>query len=170
MVIATENPYGSSGTQMLPESQLDRFLICLSMGYPSHKDTVAILKDNHLHMTEQVQPVLTPDELLACRRQAEAVYVHEELYEYIVNLSEETRQSEWFAMGVSPRGAIALLRMSKAMAVLDGRDYVTAEDVQKVIFDVFGHRVKISAKARTEGMCTQDAIKQLLKSVKLPRN
>lgn len=99
----------------------------------------------------------------------EAVFVHEEIYEYIAYLSEETRGNELFSMGVSPRGAIALLKMSKAMAVLDGRDFVTAEDIHKVIFDVFGHRVKLSAKAKAEGMNVQKAINLLLKTVKSPR-
>lgn len=169
VVIATENPYGSSGTQMLPESQLDRFLICLSMGYPEHKDAIEILKGNHKNAAGQVVPVLTLEELEECKKQAEAVFVHEEMYEYIVNLTEETRKNELFSMGVSPRGAIALLKMTKAMAVLDGRDYVTAEDVHRVIGDVFGHRVKLSAKARTEGLNTQAAIRQLLRVVKVPR-
>lgn len=169
VVIATENPYGSSGTQMLPESQLDRFLICLSMGYPKHKDAIQILKGNHMNLAEQVNPVLSLAELQAFKEQAAAVFVHEEIYEYIVNLSEETRQNEWFSMGVSPRGAIALLKMAKAMAVLAGRDFVTAQDVHNVIIDVFGHRVKLSAKARTGGLDIPEAIKQLVRTVKPPR-
>lgn len=169
VVIATENPYGSSGTQMLPESQLDRFLVCLSMGYPAHQDAVEILKGNHMNLAEHVNPVMSLAELEEYKKQAENVFVHEEIYEYIAYLSEETRGNELFSMGVSPRGAIALLKMAKAMAVLDGRDFVTAEDIHKVIFDVFGHRVKLSAKARTEGMNVQKAINQLLKTVKSPR-
>lgn len=169
VVIATENPYGSSGTQMLPESQLDRFLVCLSMGYPDHKDAIEILKGNHKNLAEQVEPVLSLSELAEFKKQAESVFVHEEVYEYIVNLAEETRKNDLFSMGVSPRGAIALLKMSKAMAVLEARDYVTAEDVHKVIGDVFGHRLKLSGKARTQGMDVQAAVKQLLREVKAPR-
>lgn len=169
VVIATENPYGSSGTQMLPESQLDRFLVCLSMGYPDHKDAIEILKGNHKNLAEQVEPVLSLSELGELKKQAENVFVHEEVYEYIVNLAEETRKNDLFSMGVSPRGAIALLKMSKAMAVLEARDYVTAEDVHKVIGDVFGHRLKLSGKARTQGMDVQAAVKQLLREVKAPR-
>lgn len=169
VVIATENPYGSSGTQMLPESQLDRFLICLSMGYPAHRDAVEILKGNHLNLAEQVNSVMSLAELETFKKQAENMFVHEDIYEYIVNLSEETRRNELFSMGVSPRGAIALLKMVKAMAVLDGRDFVTAEDVHRVILDVFGHRVKLSAKARMEGMNVETAIRQLVRTVKSPR-
>lgn len=169
VVIATENPYGSSGTQMLPESQLDRFLVCLSMGYPAHQDAVEILKGNHMNLAEHVNPVMSLAELEEFKKQVQNVFVHEEIYEYIAYLSEETRRNELFSMGVSPRGAIALLKMAKAMAVLEGRDFVTTEDIHKVIFDVFGHRVKLSAKARTEGMNVQKAINQLLKTVKSPR-
>lgn len=169
VVIATENPYGSSGTQMLPESQLDRFLVCLSMGYPAHQDAVEILKGNHMNLAEHVNPVMSLAELEEFKKQVQNVFVHEEIYEYIAYLSEETRRNELFSMGVSPRGAIALLKMAKAMAVLEGRDFVTTEDIHKVIFDVFGHRVKLSVKARTEGMNVQKAINQLLKTVKSPR-
>ena len=126
VVIATENPYGSSGTQMLPESQLDRFMVCLSMGYPSHADAVAILKGNAGKPLSKVQEVISMEEVLALRAMTNDLYVKDEIYEYIVNLVEATRTMEIFSMGASPRGTIALLRMAKAMAVIDGRDYVCA--------------------------------------------
>ena len=136
VVIATENPYGSSGTQMLPESQLDRFMVCLSMGYPSHADAVAILKGNAGKPLSKVQEVISMEEVLALRAMTNDLYVKDEIYEYIVNLVEATRTMEIFSMGASPRGTIALLRMAKAMAVIDGRDYVCAKDVQDVARDV----------------------------------
>ena len=120
VVIATENPYGSSGTQMLPESQLDRFMVCLSMGYPSHADAVAILKGNAGKPLSKVQEVISMEEVLALRAMTNDLYVKDEIYEYIVNLVEATRTMEIFSMGASPRGTIALLRMAKAMAVIDG--------------------------------------------------
>ena len=118
VVIATENPYGSSGTQMLPESQLDRFMVCLSMGYPSHADAVAILKGNAGKPLSKVQEVISMEEVLALRAMTNDLYVKDEIYEYIVNLVEATRTMEIFSMGASPRGTIALLRMAKAMAVI----------------------------------------------------
>ena len=148
VVIATENPYGSSGTQMLPESQLDRFMVCLSMGYPSHADAVAILKGNAGKPLSKVQEVISMEEVLALRAMTNDLYVKDEIYEYIVNLVEATRTMEIFSMGASPRGTIALLRMAKAMAVIDGRDYVCAKDVQDVARDVLGHRVKLSARGK----------------------
>ena len=117
VVIATENPLGSSGTQMLPESQLDRFMVCLSMGYPNHEAAVNILKDNAHKPISTLQNVLTVEEFVELRKRTNDMYVHDSIYEYIVTLVEGTRTNPLFSMGASPRGSIALLRMAKAMAV-----------------------------------------------------
>ena len=164
VVIATENPYGSSGTQMLPESQLDRFMVCLSMGYPSHADAVAILKGNAGKPLSKVQEVISMEEVLALRAMTNDLYVKDEIYEYIVNLVEATRTMEIFSMGT-----IALLRMAKAMAVIDGRDYVCAKDVQDVARDVLGHRVKLSARGKAQGITMQQAIGMVIANVTAPR-
>ena len=169
VVIATENPYGSSGTQMLPESQLDRFMVCLSMGYPSHADAVAILKGNAGKPLSKVQEVISMEEVLALRAMTNDLYGKDEIYEYIVNLVEATRTMEIFSMGASPRGTIALLRMAKAMAVIDGRDYVCAKDVQDVARDVLGHRVKLSARGKAQGITMQQAIGMVIANVTAPR-
>ena len=169
VVIATENPYGSSGTQRLPESQLDRFMVCLSMGYPSHADAVAILKGNAGKPLSKVQEVISMEEVLALRAMTNDLYVKDEIYEYIVNLVEATRTMEIFSMGASPRGTIALLRMAKAMAVIDGRDYVCAKDVQDVARDVLGHRVKLSARGKAQGITMQQAIGMVIANVTAPR-
>lgn len=169
VVIATENPYGSSGTQMLPESQLDRFMVCLSMGYPSHADAVAILKGNAGKPLSKVQEVISMEEVLALRAMTNDLYVKDKIYEYIVNLVEATRTMEIFSMGASPRGTIALLRMAKAMAVIDGRDYVCAKDVQDVARDVLGHRVKLSARGKAQGITMQQAIGMVIANVTAPR-
>lgn len=169
VVIATENPYGSSGTQLLPESQLDRFMICLSMGYPAHYDAVQILKGNASNPVSKVQPVITLDELVEIRKFANDMFVKDEIYEYIVNIVEETRKNEMFSAGASPRGTIAILKMAKAMAVINGRDFVTAEDVQNVTPDALGHRVKLGQRARTQGINMDTAMEGLLRSVKSPR-
>ena len=169
VVIATENPYGSSGTQMLPESQLDRFMVCLSMGYPSHADAVAILKGNAGKPLSKVQEVISMEEVLALRAMTNDLYVKDEIYEYIVNLVEATRTMEIFSMGASPRGTIALLRMAKAMAVIDGRDYVCAKDVQDLARDVLGHRVKLSARGKAQGITMQQAIGMVIANVTAPR-
>lgn len=169
IVIATENPTGSSGTQMLPESQLDRFMICVSMGYPAHEDAINILKGEAANLIEQVKPVITAAELLQIRQDTESVFVHESIYDYIVTLVEETRKSELFEIGGSPRATIALLRIARAMAVLHGRDFVTAQDVQTVLTDVLGHRLKCSSRTRAEGLTMTEAIRKMQHQVKTPR-
>lgn len=168
VVIATENPYGSSGTQMLPESQLDRFMVCLSMGYPSHADAVAILKGNAGKPLSKVQEVISMEEVLALRAMTNDLYVKDEIYEYIVNLVINPDDGD-LSMGASPRGTIALLRMAKAMAVIDGRDYVCAKDVQDVARDVLGHRVKLSARGKAQGITMQQAIGMVIANVTAPR-
>ena len=170
IVIATQNPTGSSGTQMLPDSQLDRFLICLSMGYPEHGAEVAMLKDEVWKQVAAVKQVISLEEFKGLRAAVENVFVHDSIYEYIVSLVGATRANGLFSMGASPRGGIALLRMSRAMALLEGRDFVTAKDVQDVLEDVLGHRVKLSARARAEGKNMWACMQELLHTVKSPRS
>lgn len=168
-VIATENPLGSSGTQMLPESQLDRFMVCLSMGYPEHEAALDILKENAGKPLSKIVETISVEEFRTLRRRTNDMYVHDSIYEYIVTLVEKTRKDPYFAMGASPRGSIALLRMAKAMAVMYGREYVTPEDIRRVFADVLGHRVKISTKARAEGKDIKQALEELFQGVKVPR-
>lgn len=169
IVIATENPAGSSGTQLLPESQLDRFLIRLSMGYPGHEDAVALLKGEVWKQLSDVPPILSLEELRDIQDRTGKVFVHDSIYEYMVSLVEETRNNPLFALGASPRAAIALLRMSRAMAMLAGRDFVTAKDVQSVLIDVLGHRVRLSAKCRAEGIPISAAVDRLYEIVRSPK-
>lgn len=168
-VIATENPLGSSGTQMLPESQLDRFMVCLSLGYPDHEAATEILKENANKPINSLESVITVDRFMELRKKTNDMYVHDSIYDYIVTLVEGTRTDALFSMGASPRGSIALLRMAKAMAVLNERDYVTPEDIRSVLVDVLGHRVKLSTKARAEGKDIRSALDDLFSGVKVPR-
>ena len=169
VVIATENPFGSSGTQMLPESQLDRFMVCLSMGYPSHEDAIQILKGNATKKTDFIDRVITMEELLKLRETVNDMYVKDEIYDYIVSIVEATRTMDIFSMGASPRGTIAMLRMAKAMAIIAGRDYVVAEDVQKITKDTLGHRVKRRSRCKAQGISMEGAMEMLLQNVKAPR-
>ena len=145
-------------------------MVCLSMGYPAHSDAVEILKGNASNPISRVQAVMSAEELIGLRREANDLFIRDEIYEYIVNLVEVTRSWELFSMGASPRGTIAILKMAKAMAVIEGRNYVTAEDVQSVVRDTLGHRVKLGQRARAEGMNMDGAIRHLLEYVKPPRN
>jgi MoxR-like ATPase len=139
------------------------------MGYPEHEDAVSILKGEVWNQLESLEAIMDLQQLRRFRQMGDEVYVHDEIYEYIVSLVECTRSHEFFSMGASPRAAIALLKMSRGMAVLAGRDYVTAQDVQSVLKDVLGHRVKLSARARAEGKSMEECMEELKHSVKSPR-
>ncbi|MBR1874396.1 MAG: MoxR family ATPase [Eubacterium sp.] len=169
IVIATENPSGASGTQLLPESQLDRFMIRISMGYPKHEDAVNILKNEVWENLDRVKRVMGLDELTEFQEKTKRVFVHDALYDYMVSIVEKTREHDYFVSGASPRGTIALLRMSRAMAIMDGRDFVTAEDVQRVAVDVLSHRVRISNRAAAEGKKADSCIRQVLMETAPPR-
>ncbi|MDD6065489.1 MAG: MoxR family ATPase, partial [Firmicutes bacterium] len=136
-VMATQNPIGSSGTQMLPESQLDRFMICISMGYPDIRNEIAILKDRSQgNPVDRIRPVIQVSDLLAMQEEVERIYIHDVLYNYIAELIALTRRHPMLELGVSPRGTIALTRMLKASAYLAGRNYVIPADVEKVFLTV----------------------------------
>ena len=168
MVIATQNPIGASGTQKLPESQLDRFMVRLSMGYPSHASAVSILKGDSHKTIEKMDRILTRDEILAFQQDVENVKIKDTLYDYAVSLTEATRNSDTFALGLSPRGSIALIKMTKAHAFLEGRDYVIPEDFKAVFFPIANHRVILSTKAKACGMNIESALTLAFDSVKVP--
>lgn len=169
IVMATQNPFGSAGTQMLPESQIDRFMVCLSMGYPKMEDEIKIVKGKFRPVQEtEVQNVIDAQELLALRKEAAAVYVHDEIYEYAGRLVEKTRNHEMIALGVSPRGTIALVRMAKAYAYISGRDYVIAQDVDSVFADVARHRIVLEAKARISHVGVEQILEEFLRTTKKP--
>ena len=130
VVIATQNPVGSAGTQLLPQAQLDRFMIRLEMGYPDFKSQVDILRDRQTsNPMEQAGRIIGGQEILAMQAEIRQIHVEDSILEYVTGLAMETRQDELIRLGVSPRGALAVMRMAKAHAYLEGRDYVTPEDV-----------------------------------------
>lgn len=153
-VIATQNPTGASGTQKLPDSQLDRFFIRLSLGYPDHTAATEILMGHSSGNMDSVQPVLTGETLLCMQKQAEAVYTAPALIDYIVTLTEATRVHEYLLQGISPRGSIALLKMARAYAFYMDRDYLVPEDIHAVFLSVCSHRVILNTKgARSRTFC-----------------
>ena len=169
IVIATQNPVGSAGTQMLPDSQLDRFMIRTQMGYPDFQSQVNILKDRHTsNPLNNVQRLTDGEGLLALRRQVTDVYIADAIYEYVTSLAEATRTHELVLQGLSPRGALALCRMSKAYAFVNGRDYVIPEDIAAVFPDVVGHRLMLQPKARLTGTTAADVTADLIQSVPMP--
>lgn len=168
IVMATQNPKGSSGTQLLPESQLDRFMICMSMGYPELKDEVEILKGKSTSSVQEVKPVLLLEQLIAMKERVEEVYVSDRLYAYVASLAKATREHQYIELGLSPRGSIACVRMIKAWACLKGRDYVLPEDVAEVFLDVAKHRIVLNTKARVARVSAVGVLQEILAKIKQP--
>lgn len=168
VVIATQNPKGSAGTQLLPESQLDRFMIRLSMGYPELKDEVKILKGKSGSSIAEVQPVLALQDLMKMKEEVDAVHVNERLFTYAAMLSQATREHAYIELGLSPRGSIACIRMAKAWAYLQGRDYVLPEDVVDVFPEVGRHRIVLNTKARVAHVSESAVLEEILAQVKQP--
>ena len=169
IVMATQNPKGSAGTQLLPESQLDRFMICMSMGYPDVKSEIAIARgrSSSANMVE-LQPVIGAQELEALCGIVEDVYMSESIYTYIVALVGKTRENSYSGLGVSPRGTIACVRMAKAWAFLQGRNYVMPEDVADIFIDIVKHRIVLNTKARVTHMTEEAILSEILSVTKQP--
>ncbi len=149
IVIATQNPVGSAGTMMLPNSQLDRFLMKLSMGYPDLESQTEILRErHHENPLDKVQGVTDVQTLISLIDEVTAVHFSDSVYRYASQLVEQTRRSAFITLGVSPRGALAVCRSAKANAYLEKRDYVTPDDVAKVFPYVCSHRIILNTKAR----------------------
>lgn len=168
-VMATQNPIGSAGTQMLPESQLDRFMICISMGYPDIRNEIAILKDHSRgNPVDQIRPVIRVEELLAMQEETEQVYIHDVIYNYIAELIFATREHPMLELGVSPRGTIALTGMLKASAYLSGRNYVIPADVDKVFLPANIHRIRLNSKARANHVTAEGVLRDVLEHIPRP--
>ncbi|MGN0978002.1 MAG: AAA family ATPase [Faecousia sp.] len=169
VVLATQNPVGSAGTQMLPSSQLDRFMIKISMGYPDFESQINILRDRHTeNPLDKVLPVVDIDQLQALIRETANVEIQDVVYEYVTKLTQATREHPMVQLGVSPRGALAVCRMAKAYAYLHGRDFVIPEDVAAVFPDVCCHRLVLATKARMMEERPETVIRSVLDSVKMP--
>lgn len=167
IVMATQNPKGSAGTQLLPEAQLDRFMICMSMGYPDESSEVAIAKGKSVHSGE-VECVLRADELMLLQDEAEQVHVHENLYRYIVHLSQATRDNAYIELGISPRGSIACTKMAKAWAFLHNRNYVIPDDIVAVFSETAKHRILLNTKARVTHVTPEAVVAEVLDQVRQP--
>lgn len=168
IVIATQNPVGASGTQKLPESQLDRFMVRLSMGYPSHQSAVEILKGDSHEIISRMESAMTKEEIISYQKEALSVKVNDKLYDYAVSLTESTRNPDTFSLGLSPRGSIALIKMAKSHAFLNARDYVIPEDFKAVFLPVANHRVILSTKSKACGLTIEDALNIAFDSIKVP--
>ena len=171
VVIATQNPVGSAGTQLLPQAQLDRFMIRMEMGYPDFQSQVNILRDRQTeNPLDKAEQVTSTDEILEMQDEVTQIYIEDKILEYVTSLAMNTREQEMIRLGVSPRGALAVTRLAKARAYVQGRDYVTPEDVQKVFLDVCAHRIILNPKAKIAALSASDVLIEVLKQTKSPDN
>ena len=168
-VIATQNPVGSAGTQLLPQSQLDRFTVRLQMGYPDFESHVSILKDrNQAQPLDSIEQVASIADILTMQNEVDAINVHDELFRYITYLTEATRSSNHISLGLSPRGALAVARMAKANAYVDGRDYLVPQDIADVFCEVVAHRIALSPKAKIADVSAKDILLGFLDATETP--
>ncbi len=169
VVLATQNPITSGGTQPLPDSQLDRFMIKLSMGYPDKESQLAILKNvSHQDILTPVNPVMTAEQVTEIQCHVKNITVQDEIYLYMIELGEKTRQNGNIELGVSPRGIGALAQMAKACALCSGRNYVIPEDVMAIFTDCFAHRLFLSTKAKREGLTAETICLEILQNTPKP--
>ena len=169
VVLATQNPVGSAGTQLLPSAQMDRFLIKISMGYPDFESQINILRDRHRdNPLDHIHPIVTEEQLRCLIDEARQVNVGDYIYEYVTRLTQATREHPLVQLGVSPRGALAVCRMAKAYAFVHGRDYVIPEDVAAVFPSVCCHRLILSTKARMMEEQPETVIAAVIKEIPMP--
>lgn len=170
LVIATQNPVGASGTQLLPDSQLDRFALRLSIGYPSAQDELELLRrKQNGNPLDAVQQVMDRDQLAALRRTVDRVFTNDDILSYILELVRATREHPRLVQGGSPRAAIMLAALSRATAFLQGRDYVIPSDVQYIWSDGMAHRLILPAGMAGDTVCTLQIAAEVLDSVRAPR-
>lgn len=170
IVIATQNPVGAAGTQLLPDSQMDRFMVRLSLGYLSHDEEMTLLRRKHgQDLLELVTPVVTNDELEQMRAETDDVHVDKSLYSYIVTLINMTRNHPDILVGASPRASLALTSMAKAAAYLQGRDYVIPGDIEPLFANVLAHRLVMKASAENEYVRAEQLLRKIFRSVTPPR-
>ena len=168
-VIATENPIEFHGTYPLPEAQLDRFLMRLSMGYPTSSEELTILsRQQHEHPLASVKPVVSPSEVAQLQQQVRDVFIEESLKQYIVEIVAATRSHPNISLGGSPRASIAMMRTSQAKAALDGRGFVLPDDVKYVAEGVLNHRMILTAEARARQQSSRQLVTQILTTVPVP--
>jgi MoxR-like ATPase len=170
-VVATQNPLEYEGTYPLPEAQLDRFSVKLIVDYPGEEEEVALLREHRLSVGREarLEKVVGAEELLALREEVDRIIVEESVLRYIASIIRNTRQDPRIALGGSPRAGLSLLTLSRALAAMDGRHFVTPDDVKTVVKPVLRHRILLTPEAELEGMKTDDVIEEIVRSIQVPR-
>ena len=170
VVIATQNPTGAAGTQLLPDSQMDRFTVRLSLGYPTEQDEIAMVMCRQgRDPLKELEQLLTTAGVVAMQEEVAATFVGEPVVGYIVDLIGATRRNEWILRGASPRATLSVTAMAKAVARLRGRDYVVPRDVQEVFVNTVAHRLLLNSQAEGRGMQAREVLEQILQTVPAPR-
>ncbi len=173
MVLATQNPIEQEGTYALPEAQLDRFIFKIKVDYPSVEEEIKIIQTHHERKGEQpqtlIKDVLTPKQLADFKAKIQDVVVEEKIIKYIADIITKTRNHPHLYLGGSPRASIATLNSAKAFAAINGRDFVTPEDVKKALVPVLNHRVILTPEREMEGMTTDSVVHMIMESVEIPR-
>ncbi|EDM44701.1 MoxR-like ATPase, possible regulator [unidentified eubacterium SCB49] len=173
MVLATQNPVEQEGTYALPEAQLDRFLFKIKVGYPKLDEEVSILKSHHSRKQalpkDLVDSVLTPEVLKKFRAQVQDILIEEKLFMYIAQIVDKTRNHPHLYLGGSPRASISVMNAAKAYAAINGRDFVTPDDIKKTLAPVLAHRIILSPEREMEGMTPETVIEMITQSVEIPR-
>lgn len=169
IVIATQNHVGTAGALPLPESQMDRFTVRLTMGYPKVEDEIILLRDRQsVNPLDNVEAVATAYDIIEMKQKVENIYRHDEIFSYIARLMKATRENDFIKIGVSPRGALALSNMAAACAFLHKRDYVIPEDIKQVFVDVCAHRLVMNPQARISNVSSSDILEDILRQVPEP--
>jgi MoxR-like ATPase len=173
LVIATQNPIEQEGTYRLPEAQLDRFLFRIKLKYPTVEQEVRILQrfkdDFNMRVMDTMRAVITREELQHCGALIEKIHIKDEIIEYIAKLIDRTRNSGDLMLGASPRASLAIMRAAKAIAGMNGRDFVTPDDVRYVAYPVLNHRIILTAEREMEGVEAEDVIREIAEGIEVPR-
>ncbi len=165
--MATQNPYGSAGTHALPESQLDRFMVCLSIGYPTLENQLKIIElQNNINAGQTLKAVTDAQNILDVQKYLFSISASRNVLEYAIHLCEETRNHPLVTLGVSPRGVTALIKMAKAHAVLNERNYIIPEDIQAVFIDVCAHRIVLRPQSKVEGTTAKDVLLEIMERIR----
>lgn len=166
VVIATQNPVGSVGTSMLPESQLDRFMFRINMGYPEMEDEIALImnRQTDCDIIKKVKNIIDCGDLIYMQNEVSQVFMHEKIVRYIVKIVHMTRNHPDIELGISPRGTLAIVKAAKASAYIEGRNYVVPDDVKNIFFDTANHRIILSPRAKTQGVNTGQLISDIIRN------
>jgi MoxR-like ATPase len=173
MVLATQNPIEHEGTYRLPEAQLDRFLFKIVVQYPNLDEEVLIISNQHARGSalaiEEVTPILSADDIVAMKKFTQQVHVEDNLLRYIAQIVQETRNNPMLFLGASPRASVAILNGSKAYALINGRDFISPEDIKQIALPVLRHRIILSPEKEMEGISPDVVVQQIIDKIEVPR-